>query len=255
LLSKRIIPCLLLDGRGLVKTVRFQNPKYVGDPINAVKIFNEKFVDEIIFLDISAAREGKGPNFEFISEIASECFIPFCYGGGIRTIQDAKKLYCIGVEKVSVNSAAIENPALIKELADQFGSQSVVAAMDIKKNWLGKYMVMKNQGKIKTSQKPLEYALRLQNLGAGELLVNSMDSDGTMEGFDLDILSELSDNVSIPLIACGGAGSLEHIKKVLEDTGISAAAAGSLFVFKGKHRAVLINYPSRENIKSILGNE
>ena len=245
---------MLLDGRGLIKTLRFQNPKYVGDPINAVKIFNEKYVDEIIFLDISAARESNGPNFQFISEIASECFIPFCYGGGIRTIQDAKKLFNIGVEKVSVNSAALENPGLIKELAEQFGSQSVVAAMDIKKNWFGNYMVMKSQGKFKTSYKALEYAEMMQNLGAGELFVNSIDSDGTMEGFDLDILKELSDNVSIPVIACGGAGSLEHIKKVLEYTGISAVAAGSLFIFKGKHRAVLINYPSMENIKPILGN-
>jgi len=254
LLSKRIIPCLLLDGRGLVKTLRFQSPKYIGDPINAVKIFNEKFVDEIIFLDISAARQGKEPNFNFIGEIASECFIPFCYGGGIRTIEAAKKLFSIGVEKIAVNSAAIQNPELIKQLAEHFGSQSIVAAMDIKKNWLGKYLVMKNLGRGKTSHHPIEYAQMMQNLGAGELFVNSIDSDGVMEGFDINILRELSDSVSIPVTACGGAGSLEHIKKLLEESRVSAAACGSLFVFKGKHRAVLINYPSRENIKSILEN-
>lgn len=249
---KRIIPCLLLDGRRLVKTEQFKNPKYVGDPINAVRIFNDKFVDEIIFLDISASRESRGPDFDHIREICHECFIPFCYGGGIRNVDDAKRLFEIGVEKVSLNSALLKDMSLVSQLADRFGSQSIVAAMDVKRNWLGGYSVMSDNGSAKTDLDPFAYAADLERQGVGEILVNSVDRDGTMKGYDLDLFKRLAGQVSIPVIGCGGAGELSHIANIIEDTAASAAAAGSLFVFKGKHRAVLINYPDRETIKSLV---
>lgn len=252
MLSSRVIPCLLLDGRRLVKTVRFGKAKYVGDPINAVKIFNDKFVDEIIFLDISASSRHGCPDFDLIAEITSECFIPFCYGGGVRTVEDAARLFSIGVEKVSVNSAIIKDLKLVSMLAGRFGSQSVVAAMDIDKDWLGRYHVMANRGKTKTAFQPVEYAALLSKAGVGEILVNSVDRDGTQKGYDVEILRRITDAVSVPVIGCGGAGSLEDVVSCVKDAGVSAAAAGSLFVFKGKHRAVLISYPDRKKLKVLF---
>lgn len=246
------MPCLLLDGRRLVKTVRFQEPAYVGDPINAVKIFNDKFVDEIIFLDISASREGRGPDYKHIKEITSECFIPFCYGGGVHSAADAAILFGIGVEKVAINTAAIKSPALVGELAARFGSQSIVAAMDVKKGWIGRYAVMTANGAVKTGLDPVTHARELERQGAGELLVNSVDRDGTMNGYDLEIIGEIAAAVNIPVIACGGAGNVEHFREAAKQGGVTAVAAGSFFVFKGKHRAVLINYPERSVLQQIL---
>lgn len=252
LIKIRVIPCLLLDGRGLVKTVRFKDPKYVGDPINAVKIFNNRFVDEVIFLDISASRDGHGPDFDHIAQITSECFIPFCYGGGIRSIDDAERLFSLGVEKIAVNTTAIENPTIIARFADKFGIQSVVAAMDVKKGWLKDYTVMTKNGTTKTDLSPVGHALKMERLGAGELLINSVDRDGTMKGYDVNLIKKITDAVNIPVIACGGAGHLEHLAEAVRQAGVQAVAAGSLFVFKGKHRAVLINYPDQSELRKLL---
>lgn len=254
MLKTRVIPCLLLEGQGLVKTVQFKNPKYVGDPINAVKIFNDKFVDEIIFLDISASRDGRGPRPEFIQQIAAECFIPFCYGGGITNLKEARALFEIGIEKISINSAAVKNPAFIRELSKYFGNQSIVVSMDVKKRkFAGGHTIMSNNGTANVKMDPVDYARQAEKLGAGELLINSVDCDGKRQGYDLKMLKRISDSVMIPVIACGGAGSLQHLAEAATHTNISALAAGSLFVFKGKHSAVLINYPSQKELANYLG--
>ena len=255
MLKTRIIPSLLFDGQGLVKTVQFKNPKYVGDPINAVKIFNDKFVDEIILLDIAASREMRGPRMDLIRQITSECFIPFCYGGGINNIEDARTLFDIGVEKISINTAAVKNPAIIRELSGYFGSQSIVVSMDIKRRKVvGGYTVMCDNGRTRIKLDPVDHAHRAEALGAGELLINSIDCDGVMQGYDLEILKRVSDCVTIPVIACGGAGNLQHMVEAVNLTNVPAVAAGSLFVFKGKHRAVLINYPSPEELGSLFNS-
>ena len=254
MLKKRLIPCLLLDGEGLVKTRRFKDPKYVGDPINAVKIFNDKMVDEIIFLDISASREGRGPNFDFLAEIASECFIPFAYGGGISTLRDAEKLFKLGVEKVSVNKSALDNPELVEDLSRRFGAQSVVVSIDIRKSMFGGFKVVANNGQTKTGINPVEFALKMQQLGAGELFINFVDRDGMQNGFETAQIKAIVEAVRIPVIACGGAGSLEDVANLAKDVKkISGISAGSLFVFKGPHRAVLINYPDYQGLQEIIG--
>lgn len=252
MLRKRVIPCLLLHHRGLVKTVQFKQPKYIGDPINAVKIFNEKFVDEIIFLDIDASQERRGPDFDHIADICSECFIPFCYGGGIRSIKDAERLFTLGVEKVSLNTVLFRDKAVLPAMARQFGSQSIVATMDVQKKRFSGYVVMAGGGKIKTHVKPIEYARELEQLGAGELLINSIDRDGMMQGYASELLTQIAAAVSIPVIACGGAGHLQHIADLLEQTAISAAGTGSLCVFQGPHKAVLLNYPTPKELKPII---
>jgi imidazole glycerol-phosphate synthase subunit HisF len=248
----RIIPVLLLQNGGLYKTTGFKNPKYIGDPLNAVKIFNDKEVDELIFLDINATAQGKKPDTGFLKEIASECFMPLCYGGGINSISDIKSILKVGVEKISMNSSAHENPLLVKEAADQFGSSAVVISMDVKKNFFGKYELYTQNGNRKQKTDPVEFAVKMSKLGAGELLVNSIDRDGTLKGFDVDLIRSISSSVDIPVIACGGAGNLADIKTAVKDGGASAAAAGSLFVFHGKHRAVLINYPSQAELKEMF---
>jgi cyclase len=252
-LKVRVIPCLTLADGGLVKTVEFTNPNYIGDPINAVKIFNDKFVDEIVFLDIEASALKREPDFKLIQEIASECFIPFCYGGGIHSVDVARKILSNGVEKVLVNSAALDNAGLITDLAQEFGSQSVVAAMDVRRGWMGGYSVMKNRGRVKSSWHPISHARRLEASGAGEILMNSVNQDGAMTGFDLDILKQIVDAVSIPVIACGGAGNLQHFQDAVRHCQVSGVAAGSLFVYKGKRRGILINYPNRNELKRVLG--
>lgn len=251
MLKTRVIPCLLLKDLGLVKTVRFSDPKYVGDPINAVKIFNNKEVDELIFLDISATAESCEPNFELLAKIATEAFMPFSYGGGIKTLETAKKVFELGSEKVIINAYAHENPDFITELASKFGSQSVVASMDVLKGKNGNYSVFKNNGKIDTGKNPVKYAIDMEKMGAGEIFLNSINNDGVMEGYDEEIIKEISASVSIPIIACGGAGNLEDFKKAKE-AGASAVSAGSLFVFIGKNRSVLISYPSHNDLKKIL---
>lgn len=241
----RIIPCLLLQNNGLVKTYKFSKPKYVGDPINTVKIFNEKEVDELIFLDIAATVNGKEPNLELIHDIAGESFMPIGYGGGITTIEEIKEIFFAGVEKVVLNTAAFKNPQLVEEAATLFGSQSIVVSIDIKKNWLGKYEVYLHRGTKGTGMDPVKYAVQMQERGVGELLINSIDRDGVMQGYDLDLTKKISSEVGMPVITLGGAGRLEDFDDAVKIGGASAVAAGSMFVFYGEHKAVLISYPSR----------
>lgn len=246
----RVIPVLLISNNKLVKTIKFNKLTYIGDPINAVKIFNEKEVDELIVADMSATTDKRPPSFKMITELASECFMPVCYGGGITTIEEIKKIINSGVEKVAINSAASSKSSLISDAATLFGSQSVVVSIDVKKDWWGKYNVFTNGGKINTKMDPSEFAKEMENRGAGEILLNSIDRDGTFSGYDTELIQRVSQNISIPVIACGGAGKLEDFAKAV-NSGASAVAAGSLFVFHGKHRAVLINFPSQKELKEI----
>lgn len=253
MLKIRVIPCLLLKNNGLVKTVKFKDPKYVGDPINAVKIFNEKEVDELIFLDITATIEKKKPNFKVISDIASECFMPFGYGGGIRDLNDVRELFNLGIEKVIINSYAFEKPLFIKEASTIFGAQSIIVSIDVKKNLFGKYEVLTHSGQKNTKLDPVKFAKQMEDMGAGELFLNSIDRDGTMQGYDFELIKKVSESVNIPVIACGGAGKLQDFDDAVKRGGASGVAAGSMFVFYGKHRAVLISYPSIRELKTILG--
>lgn len=239
---KRIIPVLLLLNRGLYKTVHFKDPKYVGDPINAVKIFNDKEVDELIFLDILATRERREPDYELIHQIATECFMPVCYGGGIRTLEQIRRIISLGVEKVAINSRAIEQISFIGEASREFASSTIVVSIDVKKDLFGTYRVHGVSGSKKTDLKLESYVSLIEDHGAGEVLLTSIDRDGTMSGYDLVLIEAISKRVSLPVIACGGASNVEDLRLAL-DHGASSAAAGSLFVFRGKHRAVLINYP------------
>jgi cyclase len=252
MLKVRVIPCLLLNGSGLVKTVRFKQPKYVGDPINAVRIFNDKEVDELTVLDINGTPEEKEPQFELITQIASECFMPLSYGGGVRNIIQIEKILKLGVEKVILNSVAVFTPELIKQSAGLVGSQSIVVSIDVKRSAFGKYNVYTHGGRKKTNLDLLEHAVRMEELGAGELLLTSIDRDGTQDGYDIKLLKMITDVVSIPVIASGGAGRLKDLECAIKKGGASAVAAGSMFVFYGKHRAVLINYPSQEDLKKLL---
>jgi cyclase len=247
----RVIPVLLLKNEGLVKTIKFKDPKYVGDPRNAVKIFNEKEVDELSFIDISARVKRVGPNFQMIEEIASECFMPLCYGGGVNTLEEIKKLFSIGVEKVSLNTLLHTNPEIVNEASRQYGSQSIIASIDVKKNFFGKYEVFTNSGTKNTKLDPVKFAINMQELGVGEILLNSIDRDGVMKGYDLVLISSITSVIDIPLIACGGAGNLEHMRDAISIGKASAVAAGSMFIYHGKHNAVLINYPKQEDLKKL----
>lgn len=245
----RIIPVLLIREGGLVKSVKFRNHKYVGDPMNAVKIFNEKEVDEIVILDISASAEKRGPNIQQIKEIAGEAFMPLAYGGGISSIREIKELITAGVEKVVLNSSAFDNPALISEGAKWVGSQSIVVSMDIRKNWLGKFKVYTQNGAKNTGLDPLTYARRMEQAGAGEIFLNSIERDGTFEGYDTLLIEQVSAAVNIPVVAVGGAGSVEDFAVAVRH-GASGVAAGSLFVFQRPHRAVLISYPGQQELRT-----
>lgn len=251
MIAPRIIPCLLLNENGLVKTTKFTNPKYVGDPINAIRIFNEKEVDEIMVLDIKATAEKRGPDFDLIEQLASECFMPLCYGGGIRDMADVKNLFNLGIEKVAIQTAVETNPSLIKQIAEYYGQQAVVVSIDIKRNWFGKPTLFSNSRSVKYESKNWkEYLVHVANQGAGELLLNSVDRDGVMKGMDLELISEASKLLEIPLVAIGGVGSLENIKEAT-DAGASAVAVGSYFVFQGPHKAVLITYPKYKEIQNL----
>jgi len=250
-LKARVIPCLLLRNGGLVKTVKFENPKYIGDPINAVRIFNDKEVDELAFLDISATPTGTQPNFDLIADIASEAFMPFAYGGGITTLEQIKRLFATGVEKVILNSAASHDPSLISRAAEHAGSQSVVVSIDVRKSWLRKHSVLTRCGTVDLKINPVDYAKKAEAAGAGEILLTSVDRDGTMSGYDLELVEAVARAVSIPVIASGGAGSLEDFHSAIA-SGASAVAAGSLFVFHGRHRAVLITYPEYGELEKVL---
>lgn len=240
----RVIPCLLLSGHGLVKTRKFKDPVYVGDPVNAVRIFSEKEVDELVILDIDASREGREPNYDLISEIAGECFMPVAYGGGIKTLAQARKLIRCGIEKVVINSVAAESTNVIREIADVFGSQAVVGAMDVRRTLLGGYRIFVKSGTVQTRLSLEDHACALVQAGAGEIFLNSIDHDGQMDGYDLTLIRKVADRVNVPLVACGGAGTAEHLRLAIREGGASAVAAGSMFVFHGKHRAVLISYPA-----------
>ncbi len=254
MLRPRIIPCLLVHEKGLVKTVNFKNPKYVGDPINAVRIFNEKEADELMVIDIDATIQKREPDYKLIDKLASECRMPLCYGGGIKTVEQAQRIFSLGVEKISISSAAIENPNLITEIANRVGAQSTVVVLDVKRKIFGGYEVVTHNAKKTTSNSPIELAKLFQSKGAGEIIINSVDQDGQMKGYDLVLAQKIREVVTCPLTILGGAGSLEDIGKLIEKFAIIGASAGSLFVFKGVYKAVLINYPE-QNIKDILINE
>lgn len=251
MLKHRVIPALLLRGNGLVKTTKFKDPKYVGDPINAIRIFNEKEVDELMVLDITASKEGREPNFEMIEQFAGECFMPLAYGGGIRTIEHAKRIFASGVEKVCLQTTALSNPRLISDLAERFGSQSIIVSIDVKRNWLGRPGIYaSSQGKI-LSGNWLDRMAELIAAGAGEVLVNAVDKDGTLSGPDLELIRQASENIRVPMIAVGGVSSLADIKAAV-DAGASAVAAGAFFVYHGPHRAVLITYPKYHELEKLL---
>jgi imidazole glycerol-phosphate synthase subunit HisF len=249
---KRIIPCLLLRNNGLVKTVKFKDSVYIGDPINAVKIFNEKEVDELIFLDIDATKQNREPSVELIGNIASECFMPFAYGGGVRSLAQIEKIIKSGAEKIIINTQAFLEKNFIREAADRFGSSTIVVSVDVKKGFFDNYSVYIRGGSKNTGKNPVEYAREVENSGAGEIFINSIDRDGTMEGYDLELIKNISDAVKIPVIACGGAGKLKDFRSAISDGRASAVAAGSFFVFHGKRRAVLITYPSYQEISALF---
>ncbi len=245
---KRIIPCLLYDGSGLVKTVKFKNPSYIGDPINAIKIYNDKEVDELILIDINASKQKRKPNFDKIADMASEAFMPFAYGGGVKTFNDFATLYKLGIEKVVVNSLIQEDPDVIKKVVDHYGAQAVVACIDFKKPLFGSKVPFSYMGhKIKYSL--TEYASYLTTqLGVGELMLYSVDNDGTWEGYDNDITGQILNSIDVPVIACGGCGSVDDLKKVLYETNVNAAAIGSMAVYSKKGMGVLINFPNRQSV-------
>ena len=248
MLRPRIIPSLLVHDKGLVKTVKFKNPKYVGDPINAVKIFNEKEVDELAIFDIDATVLGIEPDYGLIEKLANQSRMPICYGGGVKTVEQAQKIFGLGIEKIALSSSVINDPKLISEISERVGSQSVIVVMDIKKKLLGGYEIYTHNGKKSAGIDPVSFATKVQEFGAGEIIINSIDQDGMMKGFDMNLISKIREVVNIPVTVLGGAGNINDIKKIIQKHGIIGVAAGSLFVFKGKYKAVLINYPDK-NIK------
>jgi cyclase len=250
-LIPRVIPCLLLRGSGLVKTIRFAEPKYVGDVINAVRIFNDKECDELVLLDIGAYDKPGKINWDLVTKTASEAFMPMCYGGGVTTVDEIKRLLKAGFEKVAINSAMHDNPRLIEQAAKVFGSQAVVASVDVKKGFMGKYTVVSHSGRRKHGSDPAVWAQAVERAGAGEILLTSVDRDGTREGYDTELVRKVTSAVRIPVVASGGAGRLQHFAEAI-DAGASACAAGSLFVFHGPHRAVLITYPERAELTKWL---
>lgn len=249
-LRPRVIPCLQLRNRALVKTLRFKDPVYLGDPVNAIKIFNEKEADELIVLDITATTDGRPPNFDFIAEFASECFMPLAYGGGIRSPEHVARLFAIGVEKAVINTAAFESE-LVEHTAREHGSQSIVVSMDVKKGLLGGCEVYVRSGTKRTRLDPVTYAQRMEQAGAGELFVNFIDLEGAQVGYNVAMLAELAQAVNIPVIGCGGAGTLEHMRAAFRETGVAALAAATMFCLHGKHRAPLISFPTPEQVAGL----
>jgi cyclase len=243
---------LLLKNGGLVKTVKFAAPRYVGDPINAIRIFNEKEADELIVLDISATPERREPAYDRIAELASECFMPMAYGGGITSVAQIERILKTGVEKVCLNTAALGNPSLVTAAAKAFGSQSIMVSLDVRCTLLGGYKIYSQGGQSATNREPITLARQMEEYGAGELFINSIDRDGTMAGYDVELMRKVVAAVSIPVVACGGAGTIQDFGAVVKQGHASAAAAGSLFVFHGKHRAVLISYPSERELQAVL---
>lgn len=253
MLRSRITPCLLVHNKGLVKTIAFKDPKYVGDPLNAVKIFNEKEVDELIVLDIDASVEKRGPDFNLIKNLAVECRMPFCYGGGVSTVEEAKRIISLGAEKVAISAAAVSRPELLSEVGAAVGFQSVVVVLDVKKRGFlgGTFEIFTHNGKIATGIKLKDFLPVLERIGIGELVINSIEDDGKMKGYDFKLFDLAREMTTMPMSILGGAGSLEHIKEAISRYKTIGVAAGSLFVFKGRYRAVLINYPDRKERKEL----
>jgi cyclase len=245
MLRPRIIPSLLLHNKGLVKTVNFKSPRYVGDPINAVRIFNEKQVDELAFFDMDATVLNKEPDYILIEKLANQSRMPLCYGGGVKNVEQAQKIFSLGIEKIALSSAVIQNPQLVTQLAERVGSQSVIVVLDIKKKLLGGYEIYTHNAKKATGINPIKFVKELEELGAGEIIINSIDHDGVMKGYDLNLIDKIAETISIPMTVLGGAGSIADIEKVIDKYGVIGVAAGSLFVFKGPYKAVLINYPTQ----------
>ncbi len=244
-LRTRLLPILLLSNGSLVKTVKFRKPSYVGDPTNTVRIFNELEVDELIFLDIKASLERRGPDLKILNDIAGECFMPLAYGGGIRSLGDAKAVFATGFEKVAVNSAALDNPSVISDIAREFGSQAIIISIDVKQSILGQPLLSTLSGKKRLKRKPVDWAKEAEQLGAGEILLTSIDHEGTWKGFDIELISNVANSVSIPVIAHGGGGSIEHITDVVKISNASAVGLGSMIVFQKQGRGVLVNFPKR----------
>ncbi|MGK5033754.1 AglZ/HisF2 family acetamidino modification protein [Janthinobacterium sp. LB3P118] len=253
MLRPRIIPCLLIQNGGLVKTVNFGSPKYVGDPLNAVRIFNEKEVDELIVIDIDATAHKREPDYALIKSLAAECRMPLCYGGGVKTVEQIQTIIGLGVEKVALSSAALADPELVSRAAEKVGSQSVVVVLDVKKSGLfRKYEVFTHNGSRGSGFGPAELAKKMQALGAGEIVINSIERDGQMKGYDVDLIDTVRAAITLPMTALGGAGSLQDVSDLIRRFDIIGAAAGSLFVFKGTYRAVLINYPNRQDKDALV---
>jgi cyclase len=252
MLQKRVLPVLLLQKGGLVKTTKFKHPLYIGDPINAVKIFNDKEADELVILDIDAGKTGKGPDYDLLERIAGEAFMPLAYGGAVQNRDQVKRLIRMGFEKIILNTALHTTPGILEELSGEFALSSFVAGVDVKSNLFGKYEVYSHAGTKKVPGQLLDICQRFQAEGAGELLIHSIDRDGTMKGYDLNLVQTVSSHLSIPVIACGGAGKLEHITEAHQKTNAAAFAAGSMFVFHGPHKAVLISYPSYTKLREVL---
>lgn len=251
MLKTRIIPILLLKNNGLYKGVKFKNHKYIGDPINTVKIFNDKEVDELLIFDIEASRLDKLINFKLLEDMVSEAFMPIAYGGGIKSLEDAKKLFNLGIEKIVLNTSALEDFSLIKNLVTLYGSQSIVFCLDVKKSFFGKYIAYARSGSKKIDTHPTELAKKMQGLGVGEIIINSIDNDGLMQGYDLKLISSIANTLSVPVIACSGAGSLTDFKRAKE-AGAHGCAAGSIFVYHKTHKAVLLNYPEYSSLEKLF---
>lgn len=251
MLRSRIIPCLLIHNGGLVKTVGFDKPKYVGDPLNAVRIFNEKEVDELMVVDIDATREGREPNYALIKNLAAECRMPLAYGGGVSSVEQFQRLVSLGVEKVAVSAAAVRDPQIVAAAAERVGSQSVVVVMDVRRAKRG-WELFTHNGRRAAKLDPIGFARQVEELGAGEIVLNSIDRDGVMKGYDLDLVRDIRAAIRLPVTVLGGAGSLADVSQLVSEFGPVGAAAGSLFVFKGVYRAVLINYPTRADKDAIL---
>lgn len=249
-LRPRVIPVLLLQNGGLVKTYKFKQPKYVGDPINAVKIFNEKEVDELLLLDISCSVNQTEPDYKLILEIVSEAFMPIGYGGGIKTVDQAKRIFNLGIEKIILNSSLQSNLDLVSQISSMYGSSSMVANIDYKKNIFRKHKVYFKSGTVTSDYNPIDWALKLQEAGAGEIILNNIDKEGTYSGYDEELLSIISKKIKVPVVVSGGASSMDDFKKAIE-LGASGMAAGSMFIYKRPHNAVLISYPSSIDFKNL----
>ncbi|QQS11139.1 MAG: imidazole glycerol phosphate synthase subunit HisF [Rhodospirillales bacterium] len=252
MLRARVLPCLLLRRGQLVKGVKFADHRYIGDPINAVRIFNDRPIDELALFDIEATRSGAGPDFDRLTDIVSECFVPICYGGGVSTVEQARRLLRIGVEKVCLNSAALDDPSTVGRIADAIGSQSVVVSIDVRRDFLRRGRVWSHAGRKPRTIDPATFAREMQAAGAGELVVGAVDRDGTMSGVDLELTAAVAGAVDIPVIAMGGAGGPADLRAAIREGGASAVAAGAMFVFQGRHRAVLINFPTQDELDAIV---